>query len=266
MREPLIYHDGKYTTTPPQRISRMARSFPGGIFYKRFVGIVWRAAHKAKRGQYDSRDWAQDSLQILDELEQVGMTVEISGIDRVKGLQGACIFIGNHMSMLETMILPGIIQPIKEVTFVVKESLLAYPVFQHVMRSRNPIAVTRTHPREDFKTVMEGGVDRLQRGFSLVIFPQTTRTPIFDPEQFNTIGMKLAKKADVPVIPFALLTDGWGNGRWLKDFGKLDPSKPIYFAFGAPLTIQGRGDQEHQAMLEFIRAQLEAWRTQRKTL
>ena len=47
------------------------------------------------------------------------------------------------MSSLETMVLPAIVQPIKHVTFVVKASLLNYPIFKYVMRSRDPVAVTR---------------------------------------------------------------------------------------------------------------------------
>ena len=62
------------------------------------------------------------------------------------------------MSMMETLILPVMVQPIKPVTFVVKETLLSYPVFKHIMLSRNPIAVTRTNPRQDLKTVLNEGL------------------------------------------------------------------------------------------------------------
>jgi len=37
-------------------------------------------------------------------------------------LPSACVFIGNHMSILETFVLPCLIQPHRDVTFVVKES------------------------------------------------------------------------------------------------------------------------------------------------
>jgi len=134
-----------------------------------------------------------------------------------------------------------------------------YPVFKHIMRARNPITVGRTNPREDLKAVLEGGEERLKRGVSLVIFPQTTRTPVFDPAEFNTIGVKLAKRAGVPVVPIALLTDAWGNGKRLKEFGRIDPSKKAHFAFGEPMTIAGRGDEEHQKIIEFITGKLQEW-------
>jgi 1-acyl-sn-glycerol-3-phosphate acyltransferase len=163
------------------------------------------------------------------------------------------------MSALETFILPAIIQPLKDVTFVVKKSLVDYPVFKHVMRSRDPIAVSRENPRDDFKAVMEGGVQRLNAGRSIIVFPQTTRTNVFDPKGFNTIGIKLAHKANVPVVPIALKTDAWGTGKIIKDFGKIDPTKRVYFAFGEPLWIKDRGAEEHNKVIEFISSKLKEW-------
>ncbi len=80
------------------------------------------------------------------------------------------MIIGNHMSMMETLLLPAMIQPINPVTFVVKEALLSYPVFKYIMRSRNPIAVTRTNPRQDLKTVLSEGMDRLEQGIFPLLF------------------------------------------------------------------------------------------------
>jgi len=83
--------------------------------------------------------------------------------------------------------------------------------------------------------------------------------PEFDPREFNTIGVKLAKRADVPVIPFALKTDAWGNGKMVKDFGRIDPSRTVHFAFGAPLRVTQQGAAEHQEIIRFIVSNLKAW-------
>ena len=68
------------------------------------------------------------------------------------------------MSALETFVLPCIIEPFKDTTFVVKQSLIDYPVFKYVMRSRNPIAVGRTNPRDDLKAVLDGGKRYCRQG------------------------------------------------------------------------------------------------------
>lgn len=259
----LAYRDGVYRTQPA-RIPLLCRASTSLAFYLRFTSIVFRASVKARWTQYDGAAWTQDSLAVLNALESVGVRVEISGVDRFTDLDGPCVFVSNHMSMLETMVLPCIIEPFKDVTFVVKKSLLDYPVFKHTMRSRDPVAVSRTNPREDLKEVLQGGMERLQAGRSIVVFPQTTRTPSLDPGQFNSIGIKLARKAEVPVVPVALMTDAWGNGKYLKDFGRIDRAKHVHFEFAEPITVRGRGTEEHDAVIEFITARHEKWRGERE--
>ncbi len=258
MLEELAYENNTYRTSPA-RISLPAKMFPSLVFYYQELMIVLRGSAKAKQGHYDTTEWSKSSLAALRALEHVGVDIEITGINSCTSVDGPCVFIANHMSTLETFVLPAIIAPIKDVTFVVKKGLVDYPIFKHIMRSRNPITVRRENPRDDLKAVLEGGTEKLKAGMSIIIFPQTTRTPVFDPIQFNTIGIKLAKKAGVPVIPIALKTDAWGNGKYLKDYGRIDPSKPVHFAFGKPLTIRDRGTEEHHEIIRFISEKLKEW-------
>ncbi len=255
---PLTLVDGAYRT-PAGSGRPLARLWPDLGFYARELLIVLRAGALAKRGQYDDPAWCQSSIQTLRALERVGVRCEITGLQHVAALPGPCVFSGNHMSTLETFVLPVILLPLRPITFVVKQSLLEYPVFGHVMRSRDPIVVGRTNPREDLKAVLDGGAERLARGISIVVFPQTTRTAVFDPAEFNTIGVKLAKRAGVPVLPVALKTDAWGNGRLIKDCGRIDPSKTVHFAFAAPRAIANRGSEEHEEIIRYIAEHLSAW-------
>jgi 1-acyl-sn-glycerol-3-phosphate acyltransferase len=256
--ESLHFVNGSYRTGEDRR-SGLAGISPGLVFYSHAVSIIIKAGSKAKRGRYNDDEWCKSSLATVRALEAAGVTLDVSGMENVARPEGPCVFIGNHMSTLETFVLPVLISPIRKVTFVVKQSLVDYPVFGHVMRSRDPITVGRINPRDDLKAVLEGGVERLAKGVSMIIFPQTTRTVRFDPGEFNSIGMKLAKRADVSVVPFALKTDAWGNGRLLKDFGRIDPSRTAHFAFGSPMRIRGRGGEEHEAIIRFITAKLKEW-------
>lgn len=256
--EQLEFINGTYRTAP-RPISLLSRLLPSFIFYPQLVMVVVGGSSLAKQQRYGTPEWCQGSLTTLRALEGVGVRFDITGIDGFRKHDGPCVFIGNHMSTLETFVLPVLISTFKESTFVVKQSLVDYPIFKHIMRARNPITVGRSNPREDLKAVLEGGVERLKAGTSIVIFPQTTRTSVFDPEQFNTIGVKLAKKAGVPVVPFALKTDAWGRGSFIKDYGKIDPEKPVHIAFGDPVGIKDRGNEEHAAIIEFISSKLREW-------
>ncbi len=214
------------------------------------------SAIKAKRGKYDYAELVIDGLKILDMMRNVGCKITIQGIENLANLNPPCVFISNHMSTLETLVLPGVIGKDFKITFVVKKSLLSYPFFGKILSALEPIPVGRKNPKEDYKVVMEEGIKRLKKGISVVVFPQATRQVIFDPNKFNTLGIKLAKKANVPAVPIALRTDAWGIGKIIKDFGKIDPSKPICFFIGKPLHIEDKGVREHLQIIEFIKHSL----------
>jgi 1-acyl-sn-glycerol-3-phosphate acyltransferase len=256
--EGLRFDNGIYKTAP-RSLSFLSKTLPSVSYYLRLLSIVFRASSKAKHSRYNTEDWANSSLEVLRALEHVGITFEITGIDNFREIPEPCVFLSNHMSTLETFVLPGIIAPLRDVTFVVKKSLIDYPVFKYVMRSRDPITVGRTNPRDDLRAVLDGGPERLKAGRSIIIFPQTTRHLVFDPTKFNTIGVKLAKRANAPIIPIALKTDAWGNGTYLKDFGKIDPSKKVHFAFGKPMWVKDRGTEEHEAVISYISTKLKEW-------
>lgn len=228
-------------------------------FTIKYAKIVLKTRNEAIRGIYDTKAWADSSIYILWFIEKAGGDFRISGMENISKDPGPVLFIGNHMSTLETMVLPGIIAPHRELTFVVKESLVRHPLFGHVMRSRDPIVVGRTDPRKDFEVVMIKGMELLSKGVSIVIFPQSTRSVEFKPEEFNSLGVKLAKKAGVKVVPFALKTDFWGQGKLIKELGPLDSKKPIHIKFGEPFPVEGAGKEENQKIIDFIQSSLAEW-------
>ena len=256
----LVYTNNEYHSLT-RSLSFWAQRFPSLTVFPKFAKIVWQASVMARHGKYDGTEWTKSSVDVVRALEESGVSFHISGVQHITQLDGPCVFIANHMSTMETMTLPAMIQPLKPVTFIIKRSLLEYPVFRHVMRSRDPIALNRVNPRDDLKAVLEGGCERLQKGISIIVFPQTTRSETFEPEHFNTIGIKLAKRAKVPVIPIALCSDAWSNGTPIKEFGKIIPEKAVYYQFGEPLEIQGRGNAEHEAIVAFITERLADWRS-----
>ncbi len=259
----IITSDNATYVSRPARTALIPGLFPSFWFYAGFIGIVRRAARLAKGGGYDKTAWQASSLEVLRRLEQVGIRIEVSGLDQVQAAPWPVVFIGNHLSVMETVLLPGLLLPYGPITYVIKQSLLEVPVFKHVMKSCRPIAVTRTNPRNDLKTVLNEGCRRLEEGTSVIIFPQTTRAP-FQPEQFSSIGVKLARQAGVPIVPIALVTDAWGNGRWLKDFGRIRPERAVRFAFGRPMAVGGKGAEEHQEVISFIKQRLDRWQSLEK--
>jgi len=262
MKYDLLASQNAYLS-PALPVSWFARRYATPVFYAKVAMIVYTASRLAKRGAYKDFHWIRSSYNTVKSLESVGGGFKIENAHVFQNLKTACVFVSNHMSILETFVLPCLIQPYRDVTFVVKESLIDYPLFKYVMRSRDPIVVRRENPRQDLRTVLEEGQRRLKNNISVIIFPQTTRSEFFDPKAFNTLGVKLALRGNVPVVPVALKTDAWGLGRKYKDFGKIEPSKRVHVYFGDPLHVKGSGKDEHKMIVDFITGKVNAWQENR---
>ncbi len=245
--------------SPDSNPGWFSRLFPSMAYYSRILPIVLKASNLAKRGLYDDPAWCRSSFDIFKAIEAVGTKCSIYNLHALTNLASPFVVVGNHMSTLETFLLPYLICPHHKFTYIIKESLVRYPYFKYIMISRNPIVVGRQSPKEDFVQVMKEGTKRIEAGYSVAVFPQTTRMTKFDPAQFNSIGVKLAKRAGVPVVPLALKTDAWGNGNLIKDFGKVRPQLDIHLAFGSAFPIESNGKEEQEAVVSHIEKNLSKW-------
>lgn len=251
--------DGKAYVTDPGA----ARGLGGLLgrsdvwFYARIVWVIIRYAIVARLGRFTPRAWSRSSFAMVKAYEASGARIHIHGAHHLLTVEGPVVYAANHMSVAETILLPCILLVFSPLTVVVKRSLLRYPGFGTILRSVDPVSVSRDNPREDFKLLMEEGGRCLAGGRSLLVFPQAHRRTTFDPATFNTSAVKLAKRAGVPIVPVAIRTDWHGIGARIKEFGRIDRTREIHFSFGEPRRVDGGGDREvHAGVIQFIAGEL----------
>ena len=232
------------------------------IYYIQLFYTILTESLTARKKSYEGKTWGKGSLRVFKIAESAGGIFHVSGLKALDGCKGPVVYVANHMSLLDTLVLPCILLKFGKVTFVVKEGLLRYPVLGTIIRAIHPIAVTRKNPRNDFKTVMKKGQALISDGCSIIIFPQATRSASFNLTTFNSMGVKLAQRTGVPVVPVALKTDFQGNGRIIKDMGAVDPGKELYIKFGDPMFVEGKGQDIHKKVVKFIVENLKSWGVQ----
>lgn len=205
--------------------------------------------------------WARCCFKAHQKAERFGIRVTADGWESRNGCKGPVVYLCNHMSTLETIMLPPVLLTYGPFNIFVKASLSRLPALKRAAAHMGLIPLGRKSPREDLMQVFREGVARIKEGHSILIFPQGSRERVFSRRLYSSIGAKLAEKAGVPVIPIAVKTDceptrpdGWG---WLKDFGTVDPSKDIRLRCGPPIT--GTAKEMHQKVFDWIRAQLDEW-------
>lgn len=252
--------DSNEYRSPDRQISGLSRKLPSLCFYRNILPYMWEASRLAKKGRYSTERCVHDTLLIMRALESVGIRFEVENLASFRNLKTPCVFISNHMSALETFVLPCLIVPDRNITFVIMAGLLKFPVYKHIIASRDPIILPRGGARRDLETVLQEGQAMLKQNISVVIFPQGTRTVNFDTTGFSSIGVKLAKHAGVPVVPIAVRSDAWGNNGFpINHFGRIDPTKPVRMSFGDPIYVQGNGKWEHEVITYFITDKLRQW-------
>ena len=230
-----------------------------GWFYIRYTWIVIWSGLKFLFTQDPQKAVTLQARRVIRLTETQGISHCFEGLNHYPAEDGPYVFACNHMGTFEVNALPGLIASRLPMTFVVKASLLKAPFFGQVLKRLNAIPVRRRHPGEDLKQVLDEGTRYLSQGVSIILFPESTRQDVFAYSKFNSLAVKLALRANVPVVPVALKTDFWGVGKYFRSYGPLKRQSASYIAFGYPIRPSGRGKAEHREVLEFISAKLEEW-------
>jgi 1-acyl-sn-glycerol-3-phosphate acyltransferase len=230
------------------------------VFLLRLFRIVLRSRKLALKGKYNWDEWSRSSIDIMHLLEKSGGEFNIAGLDKLRELDEPVVFVSNHMSTLETFVFPVLIIPFLDASFVVKESLVNFPLFGPIMKSVNPIVVSRDNSKNDLFVVLDKGSELIKSGTSVIVFPQSTRRPYFKISEFNSLAVKLAKKNNVKLVPIAIKTDYWKKGKWLSELGPLDRiNKDIFIEFGEPLIIEDSGKETQRKIVDYISSRLSSW-------
>ena len=257
-----IQQDGRYSSAADGGEPAVFAGRFDAYFYQGLASVVWHCSARARRGELDSYWWGYWSMEMIRLIERCGGQVEIDMPATEMQAGKPFVVAANHMSLLETTILPAVLLPLGPLAVVVKDSLLEYPVFRHTMRATRPISVGRKDPRSDLKTVLQDGSAALQEGRNVLIFPQATRDAVFRPAVFNSLGAKLAERNKRPLVPMALKTDFMGLGRIFKDIGRLDRSQTVRLSCSAPLPPEQGHRAVHAAAKAGISAMLGEWGVQ----
>ena len=252
---------GRYETPPGDRPARPARV--SGLHSVRYastiIRIVTGCAWQNLRGTFNYESWADICSASITFAEKMGATVSFEGFEQRAAHNGPVVYVSNHMSTLETMVYPTSLNAFGKLAIILKKSLEDIPYVGDAARAVGSIAVTRKNAREDLVTVLEQGSLRLADGSSVLLFPQGTRQAVFEAKRFNTLGAKLAERAKVPVVPLAVQTDFLRTGKWVKDFGLVDPSRPIRFACGPVLMPELGSKKMHEQSVAFIEGKIREW-------
>ena len=257
---------GAYRTHDECRPAKRAR--PGAWTTFRYtwgtIRVFPYCALAEPLGRLTTERWAEFCFSSVTAAESLGMCVSIEGFAERMAYNAPVVYLCNHMSMTETILLPPVLLSAGPFSYVAKASLAHLPFLEKAAEHMRMVPVGRKSPREDLMTVLNIGTERIKGGDSFLIFPQGTRQEVFSRKVYSSIGAKLAEKAGCPVVPVVVdtrcqLTREKGIFRKVfKDFGPFDPTHDIRVACG-PVIPNAKSRVMHEAAFDWMASKLDEW-------
>lgn len=178
-------------------------------------------------------------------LNYVGAKIDVVGRENIP--QGACLYVANHQGFFD---IPIIVESVgSSLGFIAKKELLKFKVLTYWMNQMHCILMDRSNIRESMKAINEG-VENLKNGYSMVIFPEGTRSKGPSIGEFKKGSLKLALKSGVPIVPVAI--DGSYKLREGNEKSKIKPGE-VKVTICKPIYTENLSREEQTKLTDIVR-------------
>lgn len=133
--------------------------------------------------------------------DKIGMKLRVSGLENIP--EGPVVFVSNHQSYTDIPALGATIGTRHQLGFVAKENLGKLPLFGGWIADIRSVFIQREDARASLQAIQEG-IALLEQGFSLVLFPEGTRSKGPEMGSFKKGSLRLATKPQIPIVPVTL--------------------------------------------------------------
>jgi len=144
------------------------------------------------------------------QLKRTGARVKVTGLENIPDCP--VVFVSNHQSNVDIALF---LSEIDKRGFVAKVQMLKVPFMRDWMKELNCVFMDRNDMKQSLKTLLES-IEIVKNGYSMVIFPEGTRSKGVRMGEFKPGSFKLATKSKAPIVPVTIngsykLLEGNGN-------------------------------------------------------
>ena len=188
---------------------------------------------------YCSVPWAKVVLWIC------GVRVDVKGLGNVDS-EVPRVYVTNHQSFFDIFALFACL-PVS-FRFIVKKELMRIPLFGFAMKMAGHVALDRTDHRKAVKSMNEAA-EKMDRGASMLIFPEGTRSEDGRLQPFKNGGFRLALKAGFDIVPVAII-----NSRRIVPKGSLRINKGAFgLHIGKPIFVKDYSKKDVDRLMKCVR-------------
>lgn len=165
-----------------------------------------------------------------------GAKVKVFGEENIPKDE-AVLFVGNHQSNFDIPLIMSSIKVPKG--FIAKKELEKWPGISMWMKYIRCVFMDRSNIRKSAEAIVQG-IQTLKSGYSMVIFPEGTRSKGKPVAEFKAGSFKLALKSKVKIIPFTIN----GSYKLLEANGGKIKSCPVEIYIHKPIDTTKLSKEE----------------------
>ncbi|HWQ29382.1 MAG TPA: lysophospholipid acyltransferase family protein, partial [Negativicutes bacterium] len=182
-------------------------------------------------------------------LKLAGARINVIGAENIPE-DRTVLFVSNHQGNFDIPILLGCIG--KPKAFVAKVEMLKMPMIRSWMKHMNCVFLDRKDIRQSLQ-VMNAATEYLKKGYSMVIFPEGTRSKGRAMGEFKAGSLRIAVKSNVPIVPVTIN----GSYKLMEQNGFLIKPAEITVVVARPIETAGLAKEEINELPEKVFAVIE---------
>lgn len=181
-----------------------------------FLLFAWPLSHRARLRAV--QPWVRFVIWLVKRL--LGIPYRLAGAGNIP--DRPVVVLAKHQSAWETLVLQEVF---RDTVFVWKKEIKYLPFFGWALALTPMIETDRSVSKATLKGLVEQGRDRLAKGYTVVIFPEGTRSAPGSKNRYKAGGALLAVETGTPVLPVALNSgEFWGRNALFKKSGTVTVS------------------------------------------
>ena len=151
--------------------------------------------------------------------------------------KGPVVYVSNHQSYVDILMFVNVVK--HQIGFIAKEELMKIPMFAGWILRIESLFIKRGDARASLSTINEGA-QMLKDGYSLVIFPEGTRSRCDKMAPFKHGSLKLATKARSTIVPVTIQN----SYKVYEETGRIKKGMTVDFTVHQPIDTAGMDRKE----------------------
>lgn len=178
--------------------------------------------------------------------ELFGATITVYGKENLPK-EGPVLYVSNHQAAADIVVLCAALDTI-QFSFVTKAELAKVPLYGKWIDRVRAIFLMREDPRSSLQSI-KTGIEYLEMGFSLLVFPEGTRSRGIAMGEFKPGAFKLATKPGVPIVPVTIN----GTYRTYEDTGIMTGA-PVQVMVHPAIPTKGLTREQERDLPDQVKA------------